>query len=210
MDVYTKRVRHPAYTVTTRMIIQSDTTFTPSLSVIQTHCSLCPYLARKLHKYRPSRGYTGIDNVYATYVSVLGTRSRHGGCHPKLTDLLKCFEIVLHSKASLTHTPHTDRKERYMVSILSGIASVFAAGTLLKRNFLYRVCSAITRVFVQSQPDSSSTTITMTTTSHRETEKSSTHTQSIILRTICTRIHLSMHVHEVTYSLHTPVYLHAD
>ena len=95
----------------------------------------CPYLARKLHKYRPSRGYTGIDNVYATYVSVLGTRSRHGGCHPKLTDLLKCFEIVLHSKASLTHTPHTDRKERYMVSIISGIASVFAAGTLLKRNF---------------------------------------------------------------------------
>ena len=49
---------------------------------------------------------------------------------PKLTDLLKCFEIVLHSKASLTHTPHTDREERYMVSILSGMASVFAAGTL--------------------------------------------------------------------------------
>ena len=124
----------------------------------------CPYLARKLHKYRPSRGYTGIDNVYATYVSVLGTRSRHGGS----------------SKAN--GSPQVFRNRSPLESILNS----------------------------HTQPDSSSTTITMTTTSHRETEKSSTHTQSIILRTSCTRIHLSMHVHEDTYLLHTPVYLHAD
>ena len=110
MDVYTKRVRHPAYTVTTRMIIQSDTTFTPSLSVIQTHCSLCPYLARKLHKYKPSRGYTGIDNVYATYVSVLGTRSRHGGSSkangsPQVFRNRSPLESILNS-----HTTH--RQER--------------------------------------------------------------------------------------------------
>ena len=84
--------------------------FTPSLSVIQTHCSLCPYLARKLHKYKPSRGYTGIDNVYATYVSVLGTRSRHGGSSkangsPQVFRNRSPLESILNS-----HTTH--RQER--------------------------------------------------------------------------------------------------
>ena len=61
MDVYTKRVRHPAYTVTTRMIIQSDTTFTPSLSVIQTHCSLLR--VRILHVSYTNTDHRGVTQV---------------------------------------------------------------------------------------------------------------------------------------------------